>query len=147
MSEKEKSTVSRIFLDANVIIDLVLRRDRYDSAKKLYHSIENGSVQGFISPSIVHIVAYWAKKSPYASIIKEILIELCNKVEVVDVGHKITMLALRSEMKDVEDALQYYAAVEYKMDLFISNDRRLRKEASSLPVLDPDEFIKTLSSL
>jgi len=102
-------------------------------------------VRGFISPSIVHMVAYWLRKSHGTSTTKEMLIELTNHLEVLEVGHEITRSALKSEMNDIEDALQYQAALAYKMDLFITNDRHVKKVAlSSLPVLDPDEFLKAL---
>jgi predicted nucleic acid-binding protein len=139
--------VFKVLIDANVLLDLVLQRDRYLSAKELHKRIEAGEVRAFMSPSIVHIVAYWAKQSHSADKVKEILIDLCAFIEVLSVGHEITTQALQSEMKDIEDSLQYYAAMAYRLDTFISNDKQLKKEAiPDLPVVAPHEFLKTLQT-
>jgi predicted nucleic acid-binding protein len=137
--------VTKVIIDANVLIDLLLQRCRYQAAKDLYDQIERGEVEAFISPSIVHIVAYWAKKNLGPEKTKSFLIQMCDKVEVVSVDHRITMKALLSHITDVEDAIQYYAAVAHDMRIFISNDQQLRKVATSvLPVLNPDEFLRIL---
>lgn len=145
MRIEEEGMVSKVFIDANILLDLVLQRNGYQAAKELYHYIEIGKVNGYISPSIVHLVAYWIKKTLGVEAVKPFLLELCDHIEVVDAGHVITINALRSEITDVEYALQYCAAIAHEMEIFVSNDRYLKKIATlSLPVLDSDEFVRTL---
>jgi predicted nucleic acid-binding protein len=54
---------SRVFLDANIILNFTLKRDNYDAAKRLMEKIVNGQLSAFISPSIVHITGYWLTKA------------------------------------------------------------------------------------
>lgn len=137
--------VSKIFVDANILLDFVLEREQYEAANELFHYIANGNVNGFISPSIVHLVAYRIKKSQGTEKVKPALTSIFKNIHVVDVGHDITIEALSSDINDVEDALQYYAAVAHHMDIFISNDKKLKRLAMpSLLVLNPAEFLLTL---
>ena len=53
----------RIFLDANVLLDFLLKRDSYSSARDTIELAVESKVKAFITPAIVHIVAYWLKKA------------------------------------------------------------------------------------
>ena len=47
---------SKVFLDANILLDFTLKRNGYDAAKKINELAVAGQVQAYITPSIVHIV-------------------------------------------------------------------------------------------
>jgi predicted nucleic acid-binding protein len=64
-------------------------------------------------------------------------------IQVIDISHNIAVSALHSKIKGIEDALQYYTAIHYKMDYFITQDKALKKEATpNLPVYSYEEFLK-----
>jgi hypothetical protein len=51
-------------------------------------------------------------------------------------------LALQPAFNDIEDALQYFTAVKYRMTHFISSDKLLKRAAiPQLPVYTPREFL------
>lgn len=134
---------SRVFLDANILLDFTLKREAYPVARKIMELVVNGQIQAFITPSIVHIAGYWLTKAYGNAKAKELLLTLLADVSVIDIGHEITLTALHSKIKDIEDALQYYTAIHHKVDIFISRDKDLQKAAiPTLPVYTPDEFIK-----
>jgi predicted nucleic acid-binding protein len=134
---------SRVFLDANILLDLTLKREDYQVAKRILALAVTGRIQAFITPSIVHIVGYWLSKA-YGSVkAKELLLTLLADVQVIDISHEITLTALHSKITDLEDALQYYTAIHHKIDYFISRDKDLQKVAMPvLPIYTPEEFIK-----
>ena len=136
---------SRVFLDANILLDFTLKREAYPVARKLIELAIKGQIQAFITPSIVHIVGYWLTKAYGNARAKELLLTLLADVRVVDINHEITVTALHSKIKDIEDALQYYTAIHHKVDIFISRDKDLQRAAiPTLPVYAPDEFLKEL---
>lgn len=136
---------SRVFLDANILLDFTLKREGHPLARKLIELVVNGQIQAFITPSIVHIVGYWLTKAYGNTKAKELLLTLMADVTVMDISHEISMAALHSKIKDIEDALQYYTAIHHKIDVFISRDKDLQKAAiPTLPVYAPDEFLKEL---
>lgn len=54
---------SKVFLDANILLDFTLKRDHYPEARQLMEKIVSGQLSAYISPSIVHIVGYWLTKA------------------------------------------------------------------------------------
>lgn len=136
----------RIFLDANILLDFTLKREAYPVARKIIEQAVIGQVQAFITPSIVHIVGYWLTKAYGNSKAKELLLTLLADINVIDIDHEITLAALHSKIKDIEDALQYYTAIHHKVDYFISRDKDLQKVSiPTLPVYTPDEFLEEIA--
>lgn len=135
----------RIFLDANILLDFLLKRDNYRQAKALISLVISGKVNAYITPAIVHIVGYWLTKAYGAEKAKKLLINLLVDVHVIDISHELTLLALNSKIDDIEDALQYYTAIHNQLDYFISRDKKLQKAAIPvLPVISADHFLEEI---
>ena len=133
---------SKIFLDANILLDFTLKRGSYHASQQLIERIVDGEFQAYITPAIVHITGYWLGKTYSKIKTKEILLELLVDIKVIDCKHDQVINALHSAMTDIEDALQYYTALHHKIDYFISCDKHLKKAAiPSLPVYLPEEFL------
>jgi len=134
--------VFKIFLDANVILDFFLIRADYQNAAGVLETVVSGKVKGFVTPSIVHTTGYWLTKKFGAARAKEILLTLLNDVKIIELDHEITTLALQSNFLDIEDALQYYAAIHHQLDFLISADQNFQKAASpNLPVISAESFL------
>ncbi|GAO43185.1 type II toxin-antitoxin system VapC family toxin [Flavihumibacter petaseus] len=133
---------SKAFLDANILLDLTLKRDAFPLSRKILELVVKGQVQAFITPSIVHIIGYWLTKAYGNAKAKELLLTLLADVTVIDTNHEIAVNALHSKIGDIEDALQYYTAIHHKLDYFISRDKSLKRAAiPMLPVYTPEEFL------
>lgn len=137
----------KIFLDANVLLDFMLKRDQYDEAKELMSLVIDDKVNAYITPEIVHIVGYWLTKAYGAEKAKQLLLSLLIDVQVIDINHELTLLALNSKIDDIEDALQYYTALHNQLDYFISNDKKFQKVGiPSLPVVATTTFLNEIYS-
>ncbi len=134
---------SKVFLDANILLDLTLKRDHFDISKQIIELAINGKIQAFTSPSVINVCAHWLTKVYNDTKAKELLITLLADVKVIDIEHDIVLNALLSRINDIEDAIQYYAALHHRMDYFITRDKQLQKQAISvLPIYSPDDFLK-----
>lgn len=134
---------SKVFLDANIVLDFTLRRDAFDVSKAIIELAIKGRIQAFITPSIVQISGYWLTKAYGSPKAKELLLTLLNDVTLIDIGHEIAQHALQSGIPGIEDALQYYTAIHHKLDYFITLDKALIKHASpALPMCSPGDFLK-----
>jgi predicted nucleic acid-binding protein len=134
---------SKIFLDANILLDLTLKRDSYHDAKQILGMVINGEVKAFTTPSIIHITGHWLTKAYGNTKAKELLLTLLIDITVIDISHEIALAALHSKINDIEDSLQYYSAIHHKMDYFISRDKQLQNNSIPiLPVYTPQEFIQ-----
>lgn len=133
----------RVLLDAGILLDFTLQRKDCASARKLVEWAMAGRVHAFITPAILHLVAYWLTKEYGSDRAKEVLLTLLVDIQVIDIEHEATVNALHSQMTDIEDALQYYTAFHHKLDYFITRDRDLITSAIPiLPACSPEEFIK-----
>lgn len=138
---------SKVFLDANMLLDFTLKRDEYEQLRKIIELAVNGTIQAFISPSIVHIVDYGLTTEYGNAKAKQLLLTLMTDVTVIDLPHEIVLNALHSKITDIESALQYYTAVHHKLDYFISLDKQLQKQAIPvLPVYTPSDFLIEISA-
>ncbi len=134
---------SKVFLDANIVLDFTLKRQAYRVSKEIVSLAVEGRIQAFITPSIVQMSGYWLTKAYGNAKAKEILLTLLNDVFVIDTGHETTQIALQSAIPGIEDAIQYYTAIQHKLDYFISLDKELLKHSSPvLPMYSPAAFLK-----
>ena len=128
------------------MLDFTLKRAEYEQSRKIIELAVNGTIQAFITPSILHIVGYWLTKAYGNTKAKELLLTLMVDVTVIDLPHEIVLNALHSKITDREDALQYYTAVHHKLDYFISRYKQLQKQGIPvLPVYTPKELLMELA--
>lgn len=134
---------SKLFLDANILLDLTLKREGYGQAKQIAETAILGLIRLYTSSSIIHIVGYWLTKAYGPNKAKELLLALLDDVQILETNHETTTDALHSNMIDIEDAIQYHTALYHKLDAFISRDKHLQKASTStLPIYTPEEFLK-----
>ena len=134
---------SKLFLDANIILDLTLKREGYLHAKQITETAILGQIRLYTSSSIILIVEYWLTKAYGPNKAKELLLALLDDVQILETNHETTTNAFHSKITDIEDAIQYHTALHHKMDGFISRDKLLKKmSASTLPIYTPQEFLK-----
>ena len=134
----------RIFLDANILLDFTLKRDKnYTTARQLIEWAVKGRVQAYVTPAVVQVMCQRLVEAYGTERAKELLLALLAEVQVIDTGHEITVNALHSKMNNMEDALSYYTALHHKLDYFITRNNDLPKAAiPGLPVCTPEEFLK-----
>lgn len=134
-----------LFIDTDVIIDFIIDRQPFSrEAAQVFTLIDQRKVKGYAS-ALSYSNIYYVLRN-YASHKKVItmLNELSNLVGILKVDDDIIKASLASDFKDFEDAIQYYTAQEYKrIDVIITRNIKDYKK-SSLPVMTPETFIKTL---
>ena len=135
---------SKIILDANILLDFILKRSAdYTVLEKIYSEIVKGNLKNHITTSIIHTCGYWLTKAIGSSHAKQVILTLLNDTMVMDASQAIVVDSLHSNMTDIEDALQYYTALEHKIDFFISRDAKFIKSAKpGLPIYTPSDFVK-----
>ena len=135
--------VTRVFLDANIVLDFLLKRKDYDEVRKIMALALEKKIQAFIYPSILHIVSYWLTKAYGSAKSKDLLLLLLADVKIIDANQEVVNLALTSPIDDIEDELQYYTALHHKVDYFVSRDKKFQHQALTLlPVYNLSEFLK-----
>lgn len=128
---------NKVFLDANVILDFILKRENYQSIKLIFELEERNRIKLFMSLSVLHIVAHWLTKYLGNEVTKITMLRLLDHIKIVDGNHNICVKALESAFNDIEDAIQYQVALHHKIDFIISSDKDFQKYSSEkLPIVD-----------
>ena len=131
-----------LLVDTNVVLDLLARReDFFVEAQELFTLSDHNKVQLNVSSltfANTHYILSQQVKTPNA---RRILRKFKVLVNLISLNDKIIELALDSDFKDFEDAIQYYSALECKADIIITRNQKDFKLAQ-IPVLTAKEHLK-----
>lgn len=108
--------MAKVFLDANVFIDLVEKRKSIDRKKLLVHTL-------FISPLSIHILTYLYK---YHMPDKR-LANVDEFFKLIPLNTSIIIKAINGPISDFEDNAQLNSAAEAECDVFLTSDVKLLK--------------------
>ena len=130
-----------LFLDANVVIDLLGERDPfYMAAARIATLADRGEINLVVSALTYPIVFYLLSKFEDREVVKEKIQKFKVIAETSDLTDKIIDIGLSSKFSDFEDALQYHCALMMNCDMVITRNGKDFK-GSEIPVLSPDEFL------
>jgi predicted nucleic acid-binding protein len=136
--------IPRIFVDTDVVFDLLAKREPfYQYAARLFTSADQQELSICVSSLCFFNLHYILSKQKSASEARKILSRFKVLVNVLPVDDKVIELALNSDFKDFEDAIQYYCAIENGINLLITRNLKDFKHAK-IPVISSEDFIKQL---
>ncbi len=111
----------KVFVDTNIFLDLILKRENFKEALLIFNSIEKKIFSGVVLDITILNIDYIAKKQ-----IKDIrdFLKLVNQhFLVTGATNSMIQSAIEIENKDLEDNLQYLSAKKQNCDLIITNDK------------------------
>ncbi len=133
-----------LFVDTNIVLDLLAHRmPYYTDAAKLFSLADRKEIKLSVSALCLADINYILSKQNPEMDVRGILRKFKVLVDVLPFDDKIIDLALNSEFRDFEDAIQYFTAIENEQDLIITRNQPDFKE-SKIPVMNAGEFIKTI---
>ena len=135
--------MKRILIDTDVILDLFFDREPFsENAAKVLSLCEKKAVIGFVTPVIISNVYYLlSQKAKQEKVIEKLKI-LMSILEVLVIDKNAIIVALNSEFKDFEDALQNYSAeLNGEIDIIITRNTKDYKK-SKLGIMNPENFLK-----
>ena len=131
----------KLFLDANVVLDLILKRQPFfDNIAKIITVAENKNYKLLISSVTFVNVNYIACKFADKKNVLESLKMLRIVFDVLSVSETEIDKALYSKFNDFEDAVQHYCALKNNCNYIITRDLKDFKN-SEIPVMTPTEFL------
>ena len=131
----------KLFIDSDIILDLLIKRNEYQSSAKLFTIIENKELKGCTSPIVFANVHYIMTK--YGGKEKSILnLRILRKfLSILTLDEEILDEALYAEAPDFEDSIQYIASEKNEIDFIITRNKKDYKR-SKIPVLTATEFLE-----
>lgn len=137
--------MKELFLDKNIIIDLLAKREPfYAEAALMFSLADKKKIQLSVSALTFANTNYILLQSKKSEESKQILRKLKLLVKVLSLDEKVVELSLNdNEFKDYEDALQYYTALENGVDAIITRNLKDFKKAK-LPVMTAGQFLQSI---
>jgi predicted nucleic acid-binding protein len=137
----------RVFIDANILVATLNREyPLFNWSARVLSLHGTHNIQLFTSPLCLAIAFYFATKKSGEATAKNKIEKLCANIGITSVNQEITKEALKNQkIKDFEDGLQYYSALNQKCDIIITEDQH-DFYFSEIEVLGCEVFLKQLSA-
>ena len=134
--------MEKLLVDTNIVIDLLSKQEGFfQEAQELFTLADNKKVELFVSALTFANTHYLLSKYQKLDDARKTLIKFKVLVKVSPLDDKIVELALVSDFKDFEDAIQYHTALENGTDIIITRNKKGFKN-SKLPVMTAKEYLK-----
>ena len=131
----------RIFLDTNILIDLVTEKIPFsDQADQLLAIIDEYNIEVYASALSIANIAFFVtklRKKPH-----DIVSKLLQWIKITDLNREVIDHAVVSKFSDFEDGLQYFSAISVKGIEAIITRNKKDFILSQIPVFTPTEFVK-----
>lgn len=137
--------MKKIFVDTNIVIDLLSRREPFfEEAAELFSLADKKQVELSVSSLTIANTSYTLLRQMNSNKAKSILRKLRLMLKILPLDDKIIGLALNDEnFSDFEDGLQYFTAIEDEQELIITRNLKDFKN-SKLPTMTAKQFIETI---
>jgi len=133
-----------LFLDTNVLIDLIDKREPfYDDIAIVASMAENKDFKlSASSLSFVNAV-YVVSRNIEQKLVLEALKKFRIICEVSNIDEIVIDKSLISNFNDFEDAVQYFSALHHKSEIILTRNKKDFKN-SEIPVMTPTEFLASI---
>ena len=133
--------MKKVLCDINVILDVLLLREPFHRpAAVLFGALERGEARGYLCAVSFPTLYYLLAKHVGTIAAMQSLNKIRTVFRVAPVDEKVVDLALASNIRDFEDAVQYYSASRVGADILITRNKKYYP-VRGIPVLTPEEYL------
>jgi predicted nucleic acid-binding protein len=143
MDSKEGIMTEKIFIDSDIIIDVLAERNEFvESAAELFELSHLNEIELFTTAVVLANVFYMLRKTSGIKNAKKNLQKLRLIIHVLPINEKAVDLSLNSQFNDFEDGLQYFTAKENNISKLITRNIKDYK-VDDMIVETAEEYIKS----
>ena len=136
----------RIFLDVNVILDVLADREPWvEASASVLALCEIEEVEGVVAAHSITTLYYLTTKHLNRKKATAAMVDLLKLVSVAQVNQDVILKAISLGWVDLEDAVQAVCALESGSDFIITRDAGVF-DALSIPAVTPSEFLSLLDA-
>ncbi len=138
-------TSPKIFIDADILLDTLLRREPhcYFSNKILSHC-EEKQIQGFTSTLILANLYYILRKLSHHTKALEAIHKIRSLVQILPFTDNEVEASINSSFSDFEDGIQYFIALHHKIPHLITRNIEDFKKANII-ISSAQDFLLTFN--
>jgi predicted nucleic acid-binding protein len=133
----------KIFLDTNIIVDLLAKRvPFYEDAAKLFSLADQHEIELSCSALSIANIYYILFKNKNCAVANTVIKSLFTILDVLPLNDKVLQLSLTNHLfQDFEDSIQHYTAIENNIDVIITRNKK-DFVSTVIPVMEPNEIVK-----
>ena len=137
--------MTKVFLDTNVLIDYLSRREKFFEPAALVFQLGNRNKCQLLVSSLSFATASFILQAHYKLSQKEVvemfaqIVKMCH---ITTVDSQTVSESIVSSFKDFEDAMQYFSATRESANFIITRNKQ-DFAGSSIPVFEPVEFLNS----
>lgn len=133
--------MDKVFVDKDVCIDLLSGRMPFNkSAELLFSLADTGKIKICVSSLSFSNIDYVLLSQYSTTHSRQIIAKFKTLVQVLAVNSKTVDLAIASDFKNFEDAIQYSCAIEHNLTTIITRNLKDYKKAT-IKVLTPETYL------
>jgi predicted nucleic acid-binding protein len=137
--------MNRLFLDTNIVLDFITERTPFfDSIASIISLVDKNDFTFVVTPLSYATIFYLTSKNGKQQYALDRLVRFKIVCEICIMDEQIVESALHANMKDFEDALQYFSALKAGCDVIITRNGKDFKK-SDLPIMTPSEFLSSIN--
>ena len=133
----------KVFLDVNVFMDVLERRDGWKASLAMVQMVRAGRVEGYISALTPPILYFLGARISSEKEAKRDVKRIISGFQIVPLSEEIISRSFdEKRMRDFEDSIQFYSAKLSSEVLVTRNKRDFRVVEDEIEVLTPEEFME-----
>ena len=143
MDSKEGIMTEKIFIDSDIILDVLAERDEFvEVAAELFELAYLNEMELFTTAVVFANVFYMLRKISGIEKARKNLQKLRLIIHVLPIDEKLVDLSLNSQFKDFEDGLQYFTAKQNNISKLITRNIKHYK-VDDIIIETAEEYVKS----
>ena len=133
-----------VLLDTNIIVDVALEHQpHFEASQQVLLLVEQGQIEGYISASTFGDLYYIIRRSRGQEWTTDFIDWLVTYCQIATVNEAVIKMALTSNFRDFEDAIQYATAVINQLDAIVTRNPQ-DFPVTTPRILTPNQLIQEL---
>ncbi|MEW6492820.1 MAG: PIN domain-containing protein [Cyanobacteriota bacterium] len=135
-----------VLLDTNIIVDVALERQpHFEASQQVLLLVEQGQIEGYISASTFGDLYYIIRRSRGREWTTDFINWLVTYCQIATVNEAVIRMALTSNFRDFEDAIQYATAVINQLDAIVTRNPQ-DFPVTTPRIMTPNQLIQELTN-
>lgn len=136
----------KVLLDTNIIVDDALERQPFlEASEQVLVLVEQGQVEGYVSASTFSDLYYIIRRVRGREWTLNYLRQLVTFCQVATVDRVAITMALSTNFRDFEDAIQYSTAVVNQLDVIVTRNPQ-DFPVTTPRIITPEQLIQELTN-
>ena len=136
--------MKQVLFDSDVLLDILAQRQPFVVASaQALNTVIKKQVQGFVSGHAVTNIFYILRRQIGSEAARKLIENLLQHIQIASVTDEVIHQALKSPIKDFEDAVTSAAAMSAGLEIIVTRNKADFVE-SSIPAMLPEELLKML---